>query len=428
MSPPSSTMLRRLFALTFAFLIFNLIIFARPHTNYFSSLSRTNLTNANFLEKESEEAITELFNIARGKPSFLNDMPLEKGYPTDGIVRGLKTDECVSLKEGDIFEIDFLVPFNVEEINLYFSKPDNHSAQISLLDSKKQEQYGENLNTTLRNMNLWFIESGSQARYLRIRFHNSLKLCEVEVYAPISGKQRDKVLGREIHLLITYFKDEAQPDRALEIKHATLRNIRNPHFTFVHVLTEQCDKFSFSLPKIQLICMERQPYYSDFFNYSTTLKSGIFVISNSDVIFTDSVQHAPDYLTLSNFFVISRWSLSQCFVPNTDDREVNYCFEKPYSFDSFLLSSQISLPFFTELNFPMNRQHAEHHAKYALKSFGLTPTNACDEIPIFHFHCTTIRSWRNGQNDSEVVLSNRYNKKIYPGRLKIKSSTSESYP
>jgi len=338
------------------------------------------------------KGMEDLYNIAYGKKATSRQQSVE--VVVDGFISGnRKSQTCFFLDKNEVIELDFQGKGDIAEIDIY-EEGSNFDQVSRTLEVEIIKSGGESEKRTFESKTSVFGASEldiGEAAYLKLSSPNEgICIAEIEVYSPQKG-QEAFTDSSGIHLFVSYYS-ELRKDRKSELEKVMRRNLRNPYFSKIHLLAQNCSSIEWNHPKISVTCFDQQPLYSDFFRLAFAEKSAASsIIANGDIIFKNSIHLVSRVINNSSYLILPRWAI-QC--GKTAPIEKNKCHNSRDTFDAFVINPKGLKPDWDLLNIPMNRGFAEHIAAYILNQGGLKPLNPCMDIPIFHLHCTRYRSWK----------------------------------
>ena len=115
-------------------------------------------------------------------------------------------------------------------------------------------------------------------------------------------------LPPQLHLIVQYYLC-ATPGRQAEIDTCLRKNLQNPHIDALHLLTEEEYDFS-AFPnqdKIHQFNIHQRLTYELAFNYSNNWpEPGIWILSNADIYFDDSLSHVRNAKLDNVVFALTR--------------------------------------------------------------------------------------------------------------------------
>ena len=374
------------------------------------------------LQSEGKEAggHYEIWNIARGKPSTSSVHSATPGFLNDGIVRpamGGTEPSLVLSGDSHHWQVNLLEDCEVDEVLVIFHESTRNLPQfceIALLDGSHTIINSQSFSTYVgviywRNIGLAGI------RFVLVRpttsggFFTSLQLSleEVEVYG-IHPSGMPLIPEKLIALVSGYV--EKSEERAAELEGTLKRNLQNPYIEHFHLLFEECPQnFTHSHPKVTVHCLTKQPTYGDFFRFANVnLANRLVIITNGDILFTDSLRHVPLQLPLikkkRQALILSRWAFN---CGDFQGSEIEHrCWSGFRSYDTFLLRPKIPASLYQNMTHVMNRMKAEHLAARVLKRY-LVLKNTCLDLVTLHNHCSSIRNWKTGDRDLDFLDSEK---------------------
>lgn len=186
-----------------------------------------------------------------------------------------------------------------------------------------------------------------------------------------------------------------------------LNNLKNESIEKLHLFIE--DEYSLNIlndiletnshfkNKVTTVLFNKQPLYSDFFEYSNEkLKDKIVMITNSDIYLESSDNDKLNNFVKNekNIFCLTRHEYDDS-KPLID----NFC----NSHDSFIFHSPLNVEIIEKSNFYQNILGAENVINYLLGKNNYKLYNPCFQFKIKHLHNSGVRlydtnRWLNNTN------------------------------
>jgi len=182
-----------------------------------------------------------------------------------------------------------------------------------------------------------------------------------------------------LNLLIEYFKP-TNKERHQEYLTCLKENIKNTYISKIHIFT-QGETPELESDKISIIKSDNRPTYKDFFEYcNNNLNDEICIVSNSDIIFDNSLGFInPDNIK-GKFLALSRWDYNA-------DKIKHY--DIPYSQDSWIFKSPVNIP---NCKFKLGTLGCDNRITYLAMKSGLIVTNPSKKIITKHLHTSDYRT------------------------------------
>jgi hypothetical protein len=189
-----------------------------------------------------------------------------------------------------------------------------------------------------------------------------------------------------LNLLIEYFKP-SNDQRHKEYLKCLESNIKNSHISKIHIFTEG-EIPPIESEKITFIKSESRPTYKTFFDYcSENLKGEICIVSNSDIIFDQSLGYINSENIEGKFLALSRWDLIENRIRHYDI---------PYSQDCWIFKSPISIP---NCEFRLGTLGCDNRITYLAMKAGYIVTNPSRKIVTKHLHTSNFRTVSRDQKE-----------------------------
>jgi hypothetical protein len=204
----------------------------------------------------------------------------------------------------------------------------------------------------------------------------------------------------KINLVTSFFNKNSDNDilvkRNNEFNSTLIKNLESPFIKKIHLFIE--DEYSLSIlnniiknnivynNKIIIIKFNKQPMYSDFFNYSfNNLKEEIVMIANSDIYLDkcDNYLLNKYILQKNNVFSLTRYE-------NENDKPLIDKYEG--SHDAYIFKSPLNNDISTRSNFTQNNWGSENLVNSLIIKNNYTILNPCFQIKIIHNHATQYRN------------------------------------
>jgi hypothetical protein len=199
-----------------------------------------------------------------------------------------------------------------------------------------------------------------------------------------------------INLITSFFNKniEAYKKRNEEYNNTLINNLKCDHLEKIHLFVE--DEYSEQIldniikqedikNKVIKIFFNKQPSYSDFFQYANNnLINKIIMVSNSDIY----LNNCDDALIKSyienknNIFCLTRFE-DEINKPLIDNYEGSH--------DSFIFKSPINKNIIENSNFKQNTWGSENLVIWLFYKNNYNLLNPCYQIKIVHLHKTNLR-------------------------------------
>jgi hypothetical protein len=196
-----------------------------------------------------------------------------------------------------------------------------------------------------------------------------------------------------MNLLIQYFKSK-HPEREAEYITCLQENINNKFIHKIHVFLETNTTPPINHPKLHYINLNKRCTYDDFFKYSNeNLDGQNCIISNSDIIFDDSLIHFTDF-NLENYFIcLTRWNI-------TKEDGLRY-YNEPCSQDTWIFKSPLPTNFSCSLY--LGTPGCDNFVAYLATKAGLITNNPSLLIITRHLHLTNYRTYKSADRGNGFV-------------------------
>jgi hypothetical protein len=251
----------------------------------------------------------------------------------------------------------------------------------------------------------------------------------------------DKYPLSPVNLLIPYYNPN-NSYRESEFLYITESHISNRNIDHIYMFIDNDETPPpIEHQKITVVRTNRQPFYSDYFDYANThLRNKICIIANGDISFDEPslihAQRVSDFLVFS----LSRYPfdekinqsnktlnlLQECSSDSKWNRD--FCNEYIGSHDSFIFRAPIDPSIVAKLNFRQNIWGAENVVIEELVYGGIDVANPCGEIKSYHVHCSESRTKTGHRIDPPSVGSRQRFSKARKMSLKDICSTYDCNP
>eukprot|EP00158_Paraphelidium_tribonemae_P006945 Partr_v1_DN28047_c1_g1_i1_m56959 putative NA len=237
----------------------------------------------------------------------------------------------------------------------------------------------------------------------------------------------EEVLRKPVNILTAYFKS-TNIKREQEVDFAVTFNHQNKLIDMIHLWVDGPKDKSFSFPisgpKLNVIHSDKQPIYSDLFQYANHyLRGQIVILQNVDIFWEDDSIANLQRLSPGMVFALSRHSNLDRF-ENTKcegGHNINLCMKYHGSHDVFAFIPPIDPDIYMKFQFKQNTWGAENVVIEGLKYGGYIVENPCEDIKPIHSHCSNERK-NTGFHVSPPNEGNRMSvreKQVRPKRLNV---------
>lgn len=203
-----------------------------------------------------------------------------------------------------------------------------------------------------------------------------------------------------LNLIVQYFKVHNE-DRQKEIDLCLKNNCENPYIKKIFLLTEEkIEADILNHKKINQVVIGRRLKYSDAFKFANeNCSEEIFILSNADIYFDESLKKIGQYEFDKLFLALSRHNhfkdgkdqlIIGNFQYNTDNVQRFY---EPRggriewgSQDAWVFKTPVSEDLVKEADFELGRINCDGHLLWLLKAVGYKVLNPCFSIIIRHLH------------------------------------------
>jgi hypothetical protein len=203
-----------------------------------------------------------------------------------------------------------------------------------------------------------------------------------------------------LNLMVQYFTVSNQ-DRQKEIDDCLKKNCENSFIKKIFLLTEE--KFDAEIlnhPKIEQIVIGKRLKFSDAFEFANKKLPGeVFILSNADIYFDESLAKAGEYDFENLFLALSRHNhfkdgREQIIIgnPKYDTRVVQKDYNEEggriewASQDAWIFKTPISQDVIDKAGFELGRLNCDGRILWLMKAFGYKVLNPCINIAIRHLH------------------------------------------
>lgn len=198
-------------------------------------------------------------------------------------------------------------------------------------------------------------------------------------------------------LLMEYF----QPKNYLrfsEYLYALHENLKNNLIDKIVLFISDNSELAYTSSKFQIVHLEQRPTYQTFFDYcNQNFSNQICIVSNSDIIFDESLQKIKeDYLT-STVYALSRYELQEDYTIQARP-EV----QLPTSQDAWVFKTPFNVK---DANYNLGHKTCDLKIAYVISSFGYKVKNPCKDIILKHAHRINYRTYNNNTGYPHPLLS-----------------------
>lgn len=209
-----------------------------------------------------------------------------------------------------------------------------------------------------------------------------------------------------IHLVTSFFnknkygnyEEDILKKRNLEYNNCLINNLKNPDIEKLHLFIENDNSLSIlndileSYPsfknKVEKILFNKQPLYSDFFDYANNkLKDNIVMISNSDIYL-----ESCDNIKLNKF--VNEENHVFCLTRHEHDDSKPLIDKYLFSHDSFIFKSPVSNEIIEKSKFYQNIPGSENVIIYLFSKNNYKLLNPCFQFKIKHLHEINVRDYK----------------------------------
>lgn len=187
-----------------------------------------------------------------------------------------------------------------------------------------------------------------------------------------------------MNLLIQYFKSSV-PAREQEYLVCLNENVKNRFIQKIHVFLEYNVEPPLDHPKIEYVDFNKRCTYDDFFNYSRkNLNGQNCIVSNSDIIFDETLIHFTDFDLTKYFICLTRWNI-------TENDGLRY-YNEPCSQDCWIFKSPLPEKFVCPLH--LGTAGCDNFVAFCATKAGLITNNPSLLIKTKHLHLVNHRTYR----------------------------------
>jgi hypothetical protein len=173
-------------------------------------------------------------------------------------------------------------------------------------------------------------------------------------------------------------------ERYKEYLHCLAENIQNVYIDTIVLLVSDdsdCPLISNKMIHRQL---DKRPTYDDIFKIcNEEYVDQVCIISNSDIIFDDTLKHITDKNILNKFVALNRWDL------NGDGSLSKFRHNIGDSQDCWIFKSPVDIP---GADFTMGKLGCDNRIVYLAHESGMGVINPSEQIITQHFHNTNFRT------------------------------------
>lgn len=200
--------------------------------------------------------------------------------------------------------------------------------------------------------------------------------------------------------LFTSYYNEKNPIRRQEIIQCLINNSQNDFINQIFVLIEPDAAIPFEHDKIIYVQSER-PTFRTFFDLVNKNAGDwdVSIISNSDIFFDETIQHALK-VRLLDCFAVSRWEI------NPDKTKGDLVQRRSDSQDFWLFKGKIKPIEFCD--FPLGVLGTDNRIAYEIKQAGYNIYNPALTIKGWHLHNSNIRNYNPFERNEKTVIPPPY--------------------
>ena len=184
-------------------------------------------------------------------------------------------------------------------------------------------------------------------------------------------------------ILLTEFFIPQNELRYKEYLHCLEENIKNNLIKKIVLLVSDNSVCPLKSDKISIVKLKQRPTYTDVFNICNNNFNGeICILSNSDIIFNDTLKHINNNNIINKFVALNRWepqgnNLVQ-FRHNIGDSQDCWIFKSPVNIQGG--------------NFHMGTLGCDNRITYLAYAAGMEVINPSEQIITKHIHGTNFRT------------------------------------
>lgn len=179
-------------------------------------------------------------------------------------------------------------------------------------------------------------------------------------------------MANSLNLLVNYYIDK-NIERQTELDFCLSENINSGLFDNIFVFSDT--EFKSEFANVFYVKSER-PTYNDYFDFANlkTKKDDIWILSNTDIIFNDTIKKVLSINLKNTILALSR----------------NDCI-RPDSQDVWIWQNEIRKPF--ECNFNLGIAGCDNRIAYLMNERGYNVINPCSIIKVEHIHKSNVRNY-----------------------------------
>lgn len=202
----------------------------------------------------------------------------------------------------------------------------------------------------------------------------------------------------KLTLLTTYYCDKNKV-RNQENEICLQKNVNNKYINKIYLILQSDAKPNLKCKKIEYIHLGRRPTFNDFFCFTNKLvdNNTIFIISNSDIYFDETITKSIKFLKTKELFTLTRWDLQK-------DKSIKF-YNKYLSQDTWIYKSKIEQNLG---NYFIGQHGCDNRLLYELAETGVKLKNPCFSIKSVHVHMSQLRTYFDNPNYEIVEPPYKY--------------------
>lgn len=195
-----------------------------------------------------------------------------------------------------------------------------------------------------------------------------------------------------MNLLIEYYTP-INPERNEEYLKCIKANILNTHIEKIIIfLTDTTSELPDSIKnstKVEVVSIDKRPTYQFFFEYcNENFPDSKCIVSNTDIIFNESLIHVDNHFFNNDFLALTRWDMFRLEEP---DKFGLRFFNVIMSQDAWIFKTPITIK---DCDFGLGILGCDNVIAYRAHDSGYNVKNPSKQIVIGHYHLSNHRTYK----------------------------------
>jgi len=197
-----------------------------------------------------------------------------------------------------------------------------------------------------------------------------------------------------LKLIIEYYTPKNE-HRDKEYLFCIEKNIESKLFDEIHVFIEEGSELPENLSKDINIHLDKRKTFQDLFDYCNTyFPNEICIISNTDIIFDDTVNYINDNNIEDRFLCLTRWDVLQDGNMRFFDNQSGIAY---FSQDSWIFKTPIPI---IDADFFMGKPGCDNKLAYIASQAKMDVRNPSKAIITKHIHTSNYRTYTSCSKDT----------------------------